>query len=180
MAVAAVAAHSSPAPPASRRTAGDSRGPRNGPPGVPGPEPGGLRGQMSWIDAKSSGANSLFFTIRGMNHIPRMARAGRRRRPIFFADNHLGRHARLTSVGIDEKNAPLTRDGMDFSAGRYLAQCPKGPTPMETLLQSAGNSPSTVCFRATRFCTLSFFQGDFWDNVVFRCSSRHNVLGALL
>jgi hypothetical protein len=38
-----------------------------------------------------------------MNHTHRMVQDGRRRRPIFLADNQLGPDARLTSVGIEEK-----------------------------------------------------------------------------
>jgi hypothetical protein len=58
---------------------------------------------MRQTDVQWPGANSLFFTTRGMSCIPRMVSAGRRCRPIFFAANHLGPDARLTSVGIDGK-----------------------------------------------------------------------------
>jgi len=39
----------------------------------------------------------------GTNLFPRMAIVVGRRQPIFFADNHLGRDARLTSVGKEGK-----------------------------------------------------------------------------
>jgi hypothetical protein len=75
-------------------------------PGVPsgtGCQPGGLWAEMCQIAVQSKNRNSFFFTRWGMSRIPRIVPAGRRRRPIFFADNHLGQDAGLTSVGIDGK-----------------------------------------------------------------------------
>jgi hypothetical protein len=135
---------------------------------------------MCQITAQSPGRISLFFTIRGINCIPRMVSTGRRRRPIFLADSHLGQDARLTSVGIEERTPREYGMRFDDFARRYLAQCPKRPTQAETPLQSARSSRSTDCFRATHFGNLSFLQGASWDNVFFRCHSRHNVIGALL
>jgi hypothetical protein len=111
---------------------------------------------MSSIDVKSSGANSFFFTIWGIDPLPRMVHAAGRRRPIFFADNHLGRDARFTSVGIERKMPHW--QGMGLAIGsvdswhnvqserRKLTRC-SNPRPL-----------SGVLFIPS---------GDYWENAVF-------------
>ncbi len=81
-----------------RVSPGGHAGPRNPPRG----RPAGRRAEMCQITAQSSGRISLFFTSGGIDGILRTAPVGRRRRPIFFAANHLGRDSRLTSVGVEE------------------------------------------------------------------------------
>jgi hypothetical protein len=55
---------------------------------------------------------------------------------------------------------------MDGLSGRYLAQRPKRATQTETLRQSSRSFWSPDYFRGALLDTMSFFQGDSWDNLV--------------
>ena len=128
---------------------------------LPGVRAGGLRGQMYKIGVQSDNRISVFFRPTPALGRPPIRRAGRRRRRIFLAANHLGPDARLTSVGIDEENAPLARDVANHFAGHYLAQCPNRATPSGTVRQSARNFWNVVRFRRACFGTMCFSSGRF-------------------
>jgi hypothetical protein len=81
---------------------------------------------MYQIGVRFLGRISVFFRPPSPLGHPPTDRAVRRHPRIFFASKQLGPDARVTSVGIDEKNAPLARGGADQLAGRYLTQCRKG------------------------------------------------------
>jgi hypothetical protein len=108
------------------------------------------------IGATYSGANSLFFTIRGIEAIPRMVHAGYRRRSIFFADDHLGREARFTSVGIEGKTPHWQGTGLAI-----------GPVDIWHNVQS-GRRKRRLCSKPRLLSgQLSVSSGDNWQKVLF-------------
>jgi hypothetical protein len=137
--------------------------------------PGGLSGQKYQRTGRSTNRNCFFFTMRGIGFVPRMVHVVDRRRPIFFADNHLGREARLTSVGIEGKTPHwqgmgLTIRPVDIRHNVQSERRKLRPCSNPRRLSGAVFIPSGVYYHSV------FFSGRFvrespFSGAIFRATS---------
>ena len=149
-------------------------------------ERGGPCGQMSRIDAQIPSTISLFFRpAAGLWPPP-----DRSRRPSSPTHLSCGQPLRpgrpLDECRNRRKKTPRWQGVASYHlAGHYLAQCPKRPTRIETLFQSARTFWNTVDFRATllaanllfsgRFLAAMSFSGAIFGTMSFVCDYiRHN------